>query len=210
MEIGADKENKSSPDTMSLIDDALKTELTVLYTAPDRHYHGLAHIEALLALARQHVSHLSDPAAVEAAIWFHDAIYESTRGDNEERSAQFAVQKLAARVAPDRIERIRKMIEATHTHQVPDTGDEAANRDAALFLDMDLSILGAPDERFDAYEKAVRQEYAWVAEPSWRSGRAAVLKGFLLRPHIFHTDIFTQTCEAQARKNIERSLERLV
>lgn len=194
---------------MSLIDDALKTELTALYSAPGRHYHNLAHIEALLALAKEHRAELSDPKAVEAAIWFHDAIYDSTSKDNEEKSAKLAAKRLVGRTTPEHLQRIVRMIEATATHQIPDLADEAARHDAALLLDMDLSILGVAAEQFDAYEEAVRLEYGWVAEPAWRSGRAAVLKGFLSRPHIFHTGTFRRSHETQARENIARSLERL-
>ena len=70
-------------------------------------------------------------------------------------------------------------------------------------------MLGAPPDQYDAYEAAVRQEYAWVGETDWRAGRAAVLKAFLSRPHIFHTEIFRQGRETRARENIARSLERL-
>ncbi len=55
----------------------------------------------------------------------------------------------SCRPAPhaERLTRIVAMIEATATHALPDLGDEAATRDAAFFLDMDLSILGAPQAR---------------------------------------------------------------
>lgn len=194
---------------MSLIDKTTKAELCALYRAPDRHYHGLSHIEALLALVGEHRAALADPEAVEAAIWFHDAIYDSTRKDNELKSAELAVAQLSGKVEPERLQRIAKMIEATATHRVPDFADEAARQDAALFLDMDLSILGAPAAEFDAYEQAVRQEYGWVDEQRWRAGRAAVLKKFLTRPHIFHTEIFRGSHERQARENIARSIARL-
>ncbi|MGO4834191.1 hypothetical protein AB4144_18175, partial [Rhizobiaceae sp. 2RAB30] len=164
---------------MPLVDEALKTELRALYGGDDRHYHGLAHIEELLRLADKHRAALADPEAVVAAIWFHDAIYDSRRKDNEEKSAALAADRLAGRVDPDRLRRITDMIEATARHVVPDTGDEAARSDAALFLDMDLSILGAPAEIFDAYEQAVRLEYAWVDDANWRTGRGAVLQSFL-------------------------------
>ncbi len=193
----------------ALIDRALKDRLSALYRAADRHYHGLAHIEALLALAAEYRPILSDPQAVEAAIWFHDAIYDSRAKDNEARSAELARESLADRIAPARIERISAMIEATATHQVPDLGSPDANRDAALFLDMDLSILGTPAALFDAYEAAVRRDYAWVDDTAWKTGRAAVLRNFLARPHIFHTPEFGERFEAQARENMERSLERL-
>ena len=101
------------------------------------------------------------------------------------------------------------MIEATATHVLPDLGDTAATRDAAFFLDMDLSILGAPAGAFDSYEAAVRREYAWVDGKAWRSGRSAVLRKFLARPQIFHTEALRQRFEAQARKNIARSIAAL-
>ncbi|TKB23252.1 MAG: hypothetical protein E5W69_08745, partial [Mesorhizobium sp.] len=61
----------------TLMDETLKRELSALYEAEDRHYHDLGHIEAMLALANDYKALLHDPEAVEAAIWFHDAIYDS-------------------------------------------------------------------------------------------------------------------------------------
>ncbi|MBZ9746943.1 hypothetical protein LB516_16965 [Mesorhizobium sp. CO1-1-7] len=192
-----------------LIDDALKTELSVLYKAGDRHYHNLTHIEAMLELADDYRTLLDDPEAVEAAIWFHDAVYDSRAKDNEAQSAALAEQKLAGRIDAGRLSRVSAMILATATHQVPLFDDVAATRDASLFLDMDLSILGAAPDAFDAYERAVRREYGWVEEAMWRAGRGAVLKGFLARPHIFHTQEFRQRFEPQARRNMARSLQAL-
>ncbi|MEP9388233.1 hypothetical protein [Mesorhizobium sp. KR9-304] len=192
-----------------LIGEALKMELSALYRQPGRHYHGLAHVEALLALAREYRAELADPQAVEAAIWFHDAVYDSRRGDNETRSAALAAEKLSSRTEPTRLSRIMAMIEATATHALPALGDAAATRDATFFLDMDLSILGAPKNAFDSYEAAVRREYAWVDDKAWRTGRTAVLRKFLARPAIFHTQAFRQRFEAEARKNIARSIAAL-
>lgn len=192
-----------------LIDAPLKHELSALYQAEGRHYHNLAHIEAMLALAADYRALLHDPGAVEAAIWFHDAIYDSRAKDNEARSAALAAEKLAGRTNTERLDRIVAMIVATATHELPALADKEAYREAALFLDMDLSILGASPEAFDAYEQAVRREYGWVEEPMWRAGRGAVLKTFLARPHIFHTEEFQQRFEPQARQNMARSLEAL-
>jgi predicted metal-dependent HD superfamily phosphohydrolase len=192
-----------------LIGEKLRTELLALYRQPDRHYHGLTHIEALLALLDDHRAEFADPEAVEAAVWFHDAIYDSRRSDNEARSAALAAEKLIPLASLERVARIVAMIEATATHALTDLSDEAARRDAALFLDMDLSILGAPQAAFDSYEAAVRREYAWVDDETWRSGRAAVLTKFLARPAIFHTEVFRTRYEARARRNIARSIAAL-
>ncbi|WP_395447111.1 hypothetical protein ACHMW7_19110 [Aminobacter sp. UC22_36] len=194
---------------MSLINDAIRAELTALYLAEDRHYHGIRHIEALLRLLAEYRAQFADPEAIEAAIWFHDAIYDSRRKDNETQSAALAADKLSGKVDALRLGRIVTMIEATATHEVPAFDDAAAKNDAALLLDMDLSILGAPADIFDTYEDAVRREYGWVSDGDWRAGRGAVLSNFLARPRIFHTDVFVTRFEALARVNMERSLAKL-
>jgi predicted metal-dependent HD superfamily phosphohydrolase len=194
---------------MSLISSATRTELTQAYLAADRHYHDLRHIEALLGLARDHAAALFDGDAIEAAIWFHDAVYDTHRNDNEARSAELAVARLSGAVAEDRVAHIATMIRATAGHMVPALGDERTAADCALFLDMDLAILGAPPVQFAAYEQDVRREYAWVAEPQWVAGRRGVLHAFLARPAIYATPAFRATHEARARENLATALAAL-
>jgi predicted metal-dependent HD superfamily phosphohydrolase len=195
---------------MSLISSAVRAELVQAYEAPDRHYHDLRHIEALLGLARAHADALSDRDAVEAAIWFHDAIYDTRRNDNEAHSAELAVARLSGAASPDRIAGIAAMIRATSGHVVPDFSDPHRAADCALFLDMDLAILGATPVEFAAYEQDVRREYAWVPEPQWVAGRRHVLEMFLARPAIFATVLFRDNREAQARDNLTNALAALM
>ena len=101
------------------------------------------------------------------------------------------------------------MIRATAAHVAPKFSDAGTTRDCALFLDMDLAILGSPAAEFDAYEREVRREYGWVAEPTWIAGRRAVLMGFLARPEIYITAQFRTTYEAAARRNLTQALARL-
>ena len=148
---------------MSLVSEPVRAELVRAYTAPDRHYHDLRHVETLLRLAQDHA--LADREAVEAAIWFHDAIYDTRRQDNEDQSAELAIERLSGRAATDRIGRVAAMIRATAGHRLPEFAAADAARDCALFLDFDLAILGSPPAAFAAYEQAVRREYGWVADP---------------------------------------------
>ena len=76
-------------------------------------------------------------------------------------------------------------------------------------VDIDLGILGQDAEQFAAYDQAIRREYHWVPEPQYRSGRAAVLRGFLARPNIYHTPTFRQRYEHQARCNLGAALRQL-
>jgi len=195
---------------MSPIVGKLRDELERTYAATERHYHNLTHIEAMLDLMRSYENALSDPAAVEAAIWFHDAVYDTHRHDNEERSAQLATDRLKELLSPDRLKLIARMIRATAGHHVPDGLDDAQQCDCALFLDMDLGVLGGTPDAFAAYEDAVRREYGWVPDALWREGRRKVLQGFLDRPAIYASPQFRASHEAAARANLMRSLERLL
>jgi predicted metal-dependent HD superfamily phosphohydrolase len=194
---------------MTLISEPLRAELVAAYTAPGRHYHDLRHIEALNALAAACADDIADRDAVEAAIWFHDAVYDTRREDNEERSAVLAEERLAGTASAERIARIATMIRATAGHVGPDYSGTAAAQDCAVFLDMDLSILGSPEADFDAYEAAVRREYDWVTDEQWRQGRRAVLARFLARPAIYATARFKASHEAAARENLKRAIARL-
>jgi predicted metal-dependent HD superfamily phosphohydrolase len=191
---------------MTLLCDAIRIELMRIYEGGDRHYHGQRHIDALLVLKEAHAALLTDPDAVEAAIWFHDAVYEPRRNDNEARSAAMAISRLAGKATGARIASIERMILATTDHVLPELADPGASRDCALFLDMDLAILGSSEEVFAAYEQAVRREYAFVAEPAWRLGRAGVLQGLLGRPSIYSSPQFRASHERTARRNIAHAL----
>jgi len=176
-------------------------ELVAGYTAPGRHYHNLSHIEdCLAALAR--VDNLS---AVEreillAAIWWHDVVYDATRTDNEELSAQLA----EAHVREDIRQEVGRLIRLTRTHQVqPD------DRLGAILISIDLSILGAEPSRYDAYAAAIRQEFIHVPDPDYRAGRARVLSQFAARPVIFPDAGFAATFDRQARENLARELASL-
>lgn len=194
---------------MTLVYEPTRERLRQLYNEPTRHYHNNAHISDLLGQLAQHRNVFDDPETVEAAIWFHDAIYDSTAKDNEAQSAALAADWLAKSVSSERVARIVRMIEATAGHGVSDSLAAGEALDMALFLDMDLSILAADRDRFDAYEAAIRHEYSWVDEQTWRERRAAFLRQYLARPFIFHTGLYRAEREAAARTNMIRSLEQL-
>ena len=182
----------------------LFAELRVRYAEPHRRYHTLEHIRECLQRAAETRALQTQPAEIDLAIWFHDAIYEPRRADNEERSADWAASALrSAGVAPASIERVCDWILLTKHDSAP------ADSDARIFVDTDLSILGAPPARFAAYESAIREEYAWVPEDTFRSRRAELLRGFLARDAIFTTGWFRERFEAQARENLKQSLQQL-
>ena len=141
---------------------------------------------------------------VRWALLFHDAVYDTHRSDNESRSAEWACRIMEEFGRPaDEIARVRDLILATRH------AGELKTPDQALLVDIDLSILGSAEAIFAQYDSDVRKEYAWVPEPDYRSGRAAVLRSFLDRPRIFSTRAFAERYEAHARSNIQRALARV-
>ena len=173
-------------------------DLLARWSEPHRHYHGLCHLEACLALFEDHRDLAERPGEVLAALLFHDAIYDPTRADNEARSADLARAWLTE-VRPDALDRVQAMILATRTH-VPEGAD------AALVLDVDLAILGADPARYDGFERAIRAEYAHVPEEAYRAGRVAILAAFHARAPIFRTLPFREPLEAVAHANLARTI----
>ena len=178
--------------------------LIAAYSEAHRHYHGAHHIAACLALLDEVRDLAERPAEVELALWFHDAVYKTRAFDNEARSADWAERFLAeAGAAPAAAARVRAHILATRHAAEPAAGD------TALTVDIDLSILGRPPADFDAFDRAIREEYAWVPGFLYRRKRAEVLQGFLDRPAIYVTPALFQRFEAPARENLQRALGRL-
>jgi predicted metal-dependent HD superfamily phosphohydrolase len=192
-----------------MLPEVVFAKIRELHSAPGRGYHGWSHPLALLHLLAEVEAELNDPLAVRGAILLHDVVYEPRRSDNEARSALLAQEMLRGIVPTNVLDRIVRMIEATAGHVIPAElpADEAA--DLAVFLDMDLSILGAPEADFDAYEDGVRYEYRDVPEEAFRAGRAAILEGFFVRRALYLSDWGASRFEASARRNLARSIRKL-
>ena len=184
--------------------DALHADVLARYREPQRHYHTVQHLDECFERWPEVRAHAQHPAEVELALWFHDAIYDTQRSDNEALSAALALETaLGLGVGHASAQRISDLILCTR-HAV-----EPQGADAEALIDVDLSILGAAPQRFDEYELQVRQEYAWVPEDTFRQRRAEVLGQFLARRHIYSTGIFRAQYEPCARANLVRSITAL-
>ena len=133
---------------------AVYQELVSLYSEPHRHYHSLSHIAECLNEFDAARDLAQQPIAVELAIWFHDAIYDTRAANNEEKSAELAQNRIAdAKEGGELCASVFALVMATKTH------DPSLHLDAPLLVDIDLSILGKPAERFWEYESQIRREY---------------------------------------------------
>ena len=174
------------------------------YSEPHRKYHTVRHLDECLAKLQELRTEANHPEEVELALWFHDAVYDTKRQDNEAKSAEWARATATAANLPGAVgERIYNLILATRHDAEPSEFDEK------VLVDVDLSILGEAPERFDEYESQIREEYSWVPTIEFRSKRREILKRLLARASIFSTRKFAEAYEARARANLERSIKRL-
>lgn len=186
--------------------DAVWAELLRHYSEPQRKYHNLSHVTALLRRAERHQEQIRQKEMVEFAIWFHDVIYDTHLKDNEERSAEWArCAMIAMHIDEYHIPPVMECIAATAMHAV----SSPEIPDLPLFLDMDLAILGADEDVYHAYSAAIRSEYAWVAEEDFRHGRSRVIEDFLQRPSLFYTPMMVASLEVRARHNLNTELREL-
>lgn len=181
-------------------DDTAFEVLRRCYGEAHRAYHTAEHIEECIGWWQRLSSLAERPQELAAAIYFHDAVYDPTRGDNETRSAQL-FEELAREAGVDAaaIERVKALITSTAAHG-------AAAGDAALLSDIDLAVLGASPARYARFERAVRQEYAMFGDDAYRGGRAQVLSSFLERLAIYRTEPMASLLERQARSNLSWAL----
>ena len=182
--------------------EAIFQDLCRRYSKPDRAYHNLDHIAAMLDTVPGFGSMVHDDVAVRLAVWFHDAVYDPRRNDNEDKSAAYAMAALKGGVWASLRMRVMVLIGKTKTHQAPPD-----DTDCQIFLDADLAVLGASAADYDRYARAIREEYAWVPEQDYRAGRRRVLESFLGRSRLYHTASLFEQREQAARANLRREIE---
>ncbi|SDN18429.1 HD domain-containing protein [Allokutzneria albata] len=181
-------------------------ELLARYGEAHRSYHTEQHVVAMLSdvelLAEDIVLDSFDRDVLTLAICAHDVVYNGKPGEDERASAAWARRRLTdAGVSEDVVDRVEALVLATITHEAD--GQDAL---ADVLLDVDLAILGAPEEKYDAYVWAVRAEYSHVADDHWRTGRAAVLRSLVERDVLYRTTDARRRWDSAARNNIRREL----
>ncbi|MGV8151783.1 MAG: HD domain-containing protein [Candidatus Nanoarchaeia archaeon] len=174
------------------------------YSENHRFYHTPKHLLDCLKEFESVKKLAKSPLVIVSALWFHDVVYDPKAKDNEMRSGDYMKRiLLSLGVSPNLVNSSNRIVLVTD-HKNP-----IENIDEALAVDVDLSILGKPEEVFNDYNQNIRKEYLWVPEDQYRKGRKQVLRSFLERSQIYQTDQFRQKYEESARVNLERAISSL-
>jgi predicted metal-dependent HD superfamily phosphohydrolase len=213
-----------------------------LHTQPSRHYHTIVHLwemlswveafeqDGLLLKAVASSSLASSVSTVSTALglatFFHDSIYDPTSQENERKSAQLWDEFCGSfkdTVPPAELQKmVRILILATEKHQVMiiDNNDGPATLDMnllpilqAIFLDIDMAVLGKSWSAYLSYASLIRQEYRHVPATIYCQKRAEILFNFCFKrkpqSSIYLFPIFQQLLEDQAKENLQAEIELL-
>ena len=181
--------------------------LLTRWSEPQRQYHTVAHLTAVLDVIDRYAELAPGADRVRLAAWLHDAVYDPRAlGDaNERDSAEFAEGLLRTLgVPPEVAAEVARLVGLTAGHA---TGED--DPDGELLCDADLSILASDEERYAGYTSAIRREYAHVPDDAFRAGRTQVLTALLELPSIYRHAQIRDEWESRAQANLRAELELL-
>jgi predicted metal-dependent HD superfamily phosphohydrolase len=188
-------------DNTGLIDE-LWSEIENNYSSNKRHYHTLQHLDNLLTQLTEVKGEIQNWTVILFTLYYHDAVYNALKSNNEEKSAELAEKRMKQLSVPnDAIERCKKQILATKSHL------KSTDIDTNYFTDADLLVLGQSWETYSMYYKNVRKEYSIYPDFVYNPGRKKVLTHFLSMDRIFKTDFFYNNFEIQAKHNLQKEID---
>ncbi len=181
----------------------LFNEIINLYRDTKRHYHNLSHILDLLKLIDNQNLCVQDRIALILAAIYHDAIYTAGSQKNEIKSANLLRKHFI------QINESNNIVELAINIIIETQNHKSEHHLSKLFLDIDMSILGANNSKYNSYVEQVRKEHQKFPSLIYKVGRKRFIQSMLNRQPLFYTKQFNELYEAQAIKNLKRELKTL-
>ena len=192
------------PDLTPIQNKHLLSYIQKEYDKPKRYYHNFDHIAEMLILGLK----IFDINKMQyMAIAFHDIVYDTTKTDNEEKSANVMLNWQL-----DNVDKLDEILTAREmAFAITIIGDTkghfiASDYDSPIVLDLDLERLSRPYPEVDEYSKLIRLEYEHVDGNVFREGRRKFFEDLLSRGSIMQTDFGRKNWEPAIRRNAALSL----
>jgi predicted metal-dependent HD superfamily phosphohydrolase len=191
---------------------AVGSRLLDRWSEPGRHFHNLKHLVHVLSRVDELAEETHEPDLVRLAAWYHGAIFDAAEkaayanrgGEDEVASAELARTELLALGVPERsADRVHHMVTALARH-----ASSPGDFDCAVLCDADLAVLAAEPQRYKAYLKDVRAEYAHVPVEDYLRARSAILTKLQNRATLFNSPLGA-AWEEPARQNVAAELHRI-
>jgi len=181
----------------------------------NRLYHGSWHVSQMFSIHEQLKKEWPGMTTkqyhnIVAAIYYHDAVYDTARKDNEYQSAElfrYHIQHMYDEGSEDWDiysknfwSFVYDLIMATSDH----FGDRPYDAMTEWLIGLDLAALAAPWEMFKLNNSLVRLEFTHVSDEDWDKNRHWFLKKAIAQDKIYRHPVMHKHFEINARQNIER------
>jgi predicted metal-dependent HD superfamily phosphohydrolase len=213
--LGHWKKATAGLEIINAISDEWFHRLWQMHTQDTSHYHTPVHLLEMLSylyivLENHHnndgptfLKQDNDEQAILLSIFFHDAIYDPTSTKNEEDSAVlFESFANDCKMIKSLQVKVSTFILATKAHKISDDNSTSL----ALFLDLDMAVLGKEEHAYLAYAALIRKEFNFVPHETYCEKRAEVLETFLKNTAIYGTMIMRRALEQRARSNVRKEI----
>lgn len=200
-------------------------QFNLQYGQAHRNYYGTDHPIDLLQKLKGVIDHAKRPNLIAHAILWHDyhhRMYRSGgdksplvyRPDSENVAESVVAFKAYAAQekiwTPDDIEQVTRMIACTNGHKPNIPKNHPHYNDLALFLDLDLSSLGAtPYHQYKKNTARIRTEFPIASDSQFFGGRAVFLRAFAEREDLFYHPVTRAMYQDAAKSNMLREVDEL-
>jgi predicted metal-dependent HD superfamily phosphohydrolase len=179
-------------------------DIITRYSETHRKYHTLDHIEQMFDVYdRIFWNYRYLP--LEAAILFHDIIYDPKLTDNEKKSADYVKALMVKRSYRSSLAITCDMIENTDYANVPNPYGMYEE----FLRDFDFYIFSSSIDNYKLYTQQIREEYSFIEDKIFFSNRAKFLIKLLQRDKIYYTKQFSRY-EEDAKNNIANELNHII
>ena len=198
------------------------------WSEPDRIFHDIHHLTAMLANVEKLINETHHPDTVRLAAWYHGVVFSTSRyrvytkrgGEDELLSARTAENELTQLgIAAETARRVAELIwgmKAPALTAMPVMGRAPATSlgtaeqdiDIMVLRDAHLAILASSPQSYRRYTQAIREEYPHIPDESFWRGREKIVAKLLERKHLFYTPE-GQKWEDAARQNLQAEAAKL-
>ncbi|NBO22570.1 hypothetical protein EBU94_04420, partial [bacterium] len=143
------------------------------WNEPNRHWHNQDHLFDLLEQINNDFDNgkisLDEKKKLQMVALFHDVVYDPTRGDNEEKSAEFM---LSLSENKEMLKDVYQAILDTKTHISTNPISERFNK-------YDMNIVERDYDSLLRWEEGIRKEYSMYSDEEYKQGRVKFLESLL-------------------------------
>ena len=154
----------------------IKADLNMIlniWNEPNRHWHNQDHLLDLLEQINldfdSGLISLTEKKKLQMVALFHDIVYDPSRTDNEERSADFMISLCENR---ELLKDVYQVILDTKTHTSSSPLSEKFNK-------YDMNIVERDYDSLLKWEEGIRKEYSMYSDEEYKAGRVKFLESLL-------------------------------